>query len=127
MARGMKAARYVRFWGQQHAGMYIKQMWLGAGVRTCGVGKSSNGRAAMLSLLQKLGEGYRHLCMYRCTVGNPELFPWNKPGPHPCASAMGSCGICVAPLSGYWMSRVEGRSERPGDTAADRPSGFARL
>ena len=83
MARGMKAARYVRFWGQQHAGMYIKQMWLGAGVRTCGVGKSSNGRAAMLSLLQKLGEGYRHLCMYRCTVGNPELFPLEQTRPTP--------------------------------------------
>ena len=25
----------------------------------------------MLSLLQKLGEGFRHLCMYRCTVRIP--------------------------------------------------------
>lgn len=62
----------------------------------------------MLSLLQKLGEGYRHLCMYRCTVGTQYSSLWNKPGPHPCASAMGSCGMCVAPLSEYWMSRVEG-------------------
>lgn len=36
------------------------QMWQGC--------KSARGRAAVLSLLQKLGEGYRHLCMYRCNV-----------------------------------------------------------
>ncbi|BDA50167.1 Cell division cycle protein 27 homolog [Coccomyxa sp. Obi] len=29
--------------------------------------KTTSGGAAVLSLLQKLGEGYRHLCMYRCT------------------------------------------------------------
>lgn len=37
----------------------------------------------MLSLLQKLGEGYRHLCMYRCTVGNPVLFPLEQTRPTP--------------------------------------------
>ncbi len=43
-------------------------LWCTVGAKVWTGFKTVSGGAAVLSLLQKLGEGYRHLCMYRCTV-----------------------------------------------------------